>query len=450
MSGWKACDIRGPYPAEVSAPMFEAIGMAMAARLAGRGAAVVAGDLRPTTPELKSALIAGLARGGAVVLDIGLVPTPVAYFAERHLGAAAALVVTASHNPPGHNGLKFSFGQAPLSPEDLAELRSESESGPCARPGGKVAACDPLPAYREWILGRWAGGPRTRVVLDAGNGGWSVEGPRIFEALGFEAHRLFCEPDGTYPNRPPDSARPANLRALGDAVRTVGAAAGIAWDGDGDRVSFADETGSVLGADETAMLLIRALIAPGDRAIYDLKLSDAVRRAIAAAGGEPLIERSGHSFIKSRMLATGARLGCEVSGHYFYGELGGGDDGLFTALLMSRLIAEGGPLSTMRAALPRIFATPDLRLAATIEWTDLKRRFRNIFPEARALALDGLRLETADGFVLARPSVTEPMVTIRIEGFDAARYERLLETCLAAIPEMAGQARAQIRQVEGL
>jgi phosphomannomutase/phosphoglucomutase len=441
MSAWKACDLRGPAPSEVSPELFRRIGRAVAAALPPAARVLVAGDFRLSTPELKRALVAGL--GGLEVLDAGQIPTPVAYFAHKRFRTDGVLIVTASHNPPDHNGLKLMLGALPPLPEDFERLRRLAEEAGSG-PEGSSRPVDPVPAYRQWMEERWRGGPALRVVLDAGNGAWSRLGPEVFSSLGFDVAPLFCEIDGRFPNRAPDPARAENLSALCAEVKRSGAALGIAWDGDGDRVAFADETGRVVRADEMAVLLARRLLQPGDKMVYDIKLSDVVRRAAAGMGAVPLMERSGHSFIKRRMIEENGALGCEISGHYFYRELGGGDDGLFTALLVSRMVSEWGPLGELRKSVPPIFATPDLRIpAAEISYTELTARLRRLFPAARVSSLDGLRLETGQGFVLARQSVTEAAVTLRLEGFSRKDFEALRAQCLDALPEVARSIQEQ-------
>src|SRR5450759_5296591 len=285
LSAWKACDLRGVFPRDVSADLYGRIGRALATRLADGARVLVAGDFRLSTPELKAALISGLAASGAHVLDAGQIPTPMAYFAHRRLATDAVCIVTASHNPPDHNGLKLMFGHFPPSPSELQNLREASERGEFRDAPGSVDTLEAAPAYRAWICERWADiQPGMHVVLDAGNGAASVVGPALFEDLGFRVERLFCEIDGRYPNRAPDSAVAANLTALRAKGRETGARLGIAWDGDGDRVAFADESGNVVSADEMAVLLARHLApaAPGRGVVYDLKLSDVVRRGGAS------------------------------------------------------------------------------------------------------------------------------------------------------------------------
>lgn len=439
MSAWKACDLRGVFPRDVSADLYGRIGRALATRLADGARVLVAGDFRLSTPELKAALISGLAASGAHVLDAGQIPTPMAYFAHRRLATDAVCIVTASHNPPDHNGLKLMFGHFPPSPGELQNLREASERGEFRDAPGSVDTLEAAPAYRAWIRERWADiQPGMHVVLDAGNGAASVVGPALFEDLGFRVERLFCEIDGRYPNRAPDSAVAANLTALRAKVRETGARLGIAWDGDGDRVAFADESGKVVSADEMAVLLARHLApaAPGRGVVYDLKLSDVVRREAERAGLVPRMERSGHAFIKSRMIRERSVFGCEASGHYFFDELDGGDDGIFSALLVADMVARRGALGELRCAVPPFFLSPDIRLrGGELTFAQASARLRALPGVIAEVTMDGLRIETSDGFVLVRESVTETALTLRMEGRDAAALARLRAACRAALSE---------------
>jgi phosphomannomutase len=456
MNPWKACDIRGVFPAEVSPEMFHLLGRAVASGLPEGAPILVAGDFRASTPLLKNALIEGLVLSGGRVLDAGQVPTPVAYFAHQHYQTAAVLIVTASHNPATHNGLKLMLGALPPLPEDLLELRHRVAQGSFRSRAGSSQGLDPVPAYRHWILERWKHlaararppepAPAASVVLDAGNGAWSRLAPDVFAACGIEAHRLYCEIDGTYPNRVPDCARPAALQALQSQVLETHSQLGIAWDGDGDRVAFVDETGSFVSSDEVSALLIRHLLAsePGAPVVFDIKLSSLVRRTVLECGGLPLIERSGHTFLKRRMINEDCLFGCEASGHYFYRELHGGDDGLFSALLMTELLADEGPLAGLRASLPPFFVTPDLRLpSSALPYQEFVRRLRERFPGVPETTIDGVRLETPDGSLLVRESVTEPVVTMRLESSSLEALRALLSTCQSVLPEVASEIARQ-------
>ena len=458
MNPWKACDIRGLYPDPVSPELFRLIGRAVASSLPEGARTLVAGDFRSSTPALKGALIEGLVASGASLLDAGQIPTPVAYFAHHHYATGAVLIVTASHNPAAHNGLKLVIGSLPPLPDDLAELRRRVAAGVFRVSKGTHEALDPVPVYRQWITERWKhlgqrGGARgdspaglPAVVLDAGNGAWSRLAPPIFAACGIMPHCLFCDLDGTFPNRAPDCARPAALAALKSEVWKTQAQLGIAWDGDGDRVAFVDDGGSFVSSDEVSALLIRRLLArqPGARVVFDIKLSSLVRRTILDCGGTPIIERSGHTFIQRRMIEEDCLFGCEASGHYFYRELRGGDDGLFSALLMTELVSESGSLRALRSSLPPFFVTPDLRLPSTaLPYDQFVTRLHQEFHQARQTTIDGLRIEIAQGSILVRESVTEPVVTLRLEGSSPQTLRNLLATCRSLFPEVAGEIMRQ-------
>ncbi len=451
MSAWKACDIRGRFPEEVNAALARRVGAAVATRLGRPARILVAGDFRVSTPELKAALCSGLTHCGAEVLDAGLVPTPVAYFAHRKLKTDAVLIVTASHNPTEYNGIKLMLGLLPPTEEELAALctvASRINPSECSTP---IRQVDPVPEYRAWVKSQWeASSSGLRVVLDAGNGAWAQLAPDIFRDLGYSVDPLFCEPDGRFPNRPPDCARPENLSALRKAVVRVGANLGIAWDGDGDRVAFVDEHGAIVSADEVSILLIQELLKRGsaETVIYDIKLSDTVRKAILDAGGLPVMQRSGHAFIKRAMIERNAFLGCEASGHYFHRELGGGDDGLFSALLVSNLVSRHGAMKPRRLSLPPVFATPDLRLPLRISPETIIARLRQALEPRREWNLDGVRMETRQGFVLVRNSVTEPMLTMRLDGHDKPALTGLIATCLAVLPEFSDEIERQLSFLE--
>ncbi len=454
MGPWKACDLRGVYPAEVSPDLVREIGRRVVSLLPRRPRVLVAGDFRLSTPVLKAAVIDGLLDAGADVLDAGQLATPVAYFAHQHFHTDAALIVTASHNPGDHNGLKLMLGKLPPTEVDFHRLRQPANIRSAAK--GTCRQVDAVAPYHEWIVKRWSrmrSQRPLRVVLDAGNGAWSRTAPQIFESLGLHVIRLFCEPDGSFPNRPPDCARAAHLAALSRAVRENSADLGIAWDGDGDRVAFVDETGSIVPTDAISVILLQHWLEgrTGEAVVYDIKLSRVVPQTILKMGGIPILERSGHSFLKRTIVERRALLGCELSGHYFYRELAGGDDGLFSALHLSDLVQRHGALGAQVQSLPRIFITPDLRLNADGQDPEsLRRRLRGALPRSHEIAVDGIRLETDTGSVLLRQSVTEPIITIRIEGSSEQELGRLVERCLVIFPEFEQAITTQLREAEKL
>jgi phosphomannomutase len=412
---------------------------------------LMAGDFRTSTPDLRKALADGLLNSGAHVLDSGQIPTPIAYFAHQRWKTDAVMILTASHNPAEHNGLKLMLGSLPPTRADFERLRHDAERGRFRNLKGALESVDPIPAYHDWLMARWGklrGTPVMSVVLDAGSGAWSALAPRWFEELGFRVHKLFCEVDGKFPHRSPDCARPASLAGLMQEVVDSGAELGIAWDGDGDRVAFVDGRGSIVSTDEISSLIAQSLVSQerGSKVVYDIKLSDLVRQTVERAGGRAIMERSGHAFIKRTMIEQDALFGCEASGHYFFRELHGGDDGLFAALMMTDLLKRRGVrLADLRRSLPPIYVTPDLRIPAEIlSFAEITRRLRAAFNSARETSVDGIRLETSLGSVLARESVTEPVVTMRLEGSSEKSLRRLIAACLEALSEVSQEIAGQI------
>jgi len=437
MSIYKDCDIRGVYPTEIDEQKVYAVGRALATLHPGARLAV-GGDVRLSTPALKAALIRGLVEGGAAVTDIGTVPTPALYWALRHLDLAGGATVTASHNPPEYNGIKFMFGDLPVTREAMDAVRSAVEAGSFSEGAGSCAKRDILPEYEAGLAARFGGLKPMKVVVDAGNGAMSEVAPRVFERCGHRVVRLFCEPDGRFPGRDPNPAEYSHLGAVCEKVRSEGADFGVAFDGDGDRAVFIDETGQALMNEKTLVLFIRRLLA--DRptpVVYDQKSSSAIRRAVLAMGGTPVPERSGHAFIKRRFLEVGAAIAGEVSGHFFFGELGY-DDGLFAALLMAQLLGEAGKtLSQLTADIVCPPITPDLRMpcpyAQQQRWLERVEALADRFPCAVS-HLDGVRLEFEDGWILMRKSVTAEQVTLRAEADTPQRLSELLDMVRQVLP----------------
>ncbi len=446
---FKECDIRGPYPGQVDEDLAYRLGRAVAA---SAPVVVVAGDVRVSTPALKARLIDGLRDGGAEVLDCGLTATPVYYFARRVLRdevEPAGVMVTASHMPADQNGFKPILGPLPIMPEGLDALKRLVADPPPAKPGGVVHRIDLGHEYLHWILEQFPARPAAaalRLVLDCGNGSFSDLAPGILSALGVSFEPLFCEADGRFPGRSPDVTQPDALEALASRVGATGADLGVAFDGDGDRVAFVDERGEVLPPDVFIALLARdALEREGPAAVVlDIKLSAAVEDVVREAGGTPLRERSGHTFMKTRVLSEKAVLGGEASGHVFFRALEGGDDGLFAALAMADLLARAGrPLSELVAALPRYFLTRDVRVRFEGDVTEILGRLAaNAEADgARIERIDGVKAHYEDGWALARSSVTEPMITLRFEGETKAALLAAITRFLAPAPELLDAAR---------
>ncbi len=440
MSIFKACDIRGQYGTELTAEIAGQLGRAVGTELRGRSV-VVGGDLRPSTEPLKDALIRGLIATGCRVIDLGILPTPAFYFAKDYLGAEGGVMVTGSHNPPDDNGFKITLGGWPITEAELASLRRRMEAGDFTQGEGSYERLDLVDRYKSLIQSKFPTGNGSKVVVDAGNGCYSLIAPDVLRAAGYQVVELFCEPDGTFPGRPSNPAIPANLKVLCQTVVEAGAGLGAAFDGDGDRVVFVDEKGQVLDSDRALVLFVRYLLrrGPGE-VVYDLKCSSVVPEEVRKAGGVPIMEKSGHAFIKATLLRRQAVLGGEISGHFFFGDLGG-DDGLYATLLMLQILSQDGRgLATLAGTVPRYPITPDIRLPCPPgEAQSIAQELAAAFahePDCEISTLDGVRLTWPDAWALVRASVTEPLITLRFEAHDERRLAQIQELVAARSPRL--------------
>jgi phosphomannomutase/phosphoglucomutase len=438
MSIFKACDIRGQYGKDLTPAIAKRLGRAVGSELGGRSV-VVGGDLRPSTLPLKEAMIDGLVKAGCRVLDAGIVPTPAFYFAKDLLEATGGVMVTGSHNPPGDNGFKITLGEWPITEEELASLRRRMELEDFAHGNGSCEHVDVVEPYKTFIASKFPVGGDLSVVVDAGNGCYSRIAPEVLSDLGYHVVELFCEPDGTFPGRPPNPAIAANLRTLCETVVTTGANLGMAFDGDGDRVVFVDELGRVVASDYSIVLFARHLLsrAPGE-VVYDLKCSSVVPEQVRLAGGTPVMEKSGHAFIKTTLLRRKALLGGEISGHFFFGAIGR-DDGLYAALFMLELLARAAcGLAALADSVPRYPNTPDIRLPCSMaEAHNIVRELKAAFAQDAGVdvdVLDGVRIAWADGWALIRPSVTEALISLRFEAHSEERLAQIQEAVITRSP----------------
>lgn len=435
MSIFKACDIRGKYGDELTDALAYRVGRAIGTRMAGKRL-VVGGDLRPSTESLKGRLIEGILASGASVLDVGIVPTPAFYFATRWLLADGGVQVTGSHNPPGDNGFKLILGPLPITPAEIESIRQVAESGDFAHGAGTCEPVDLLRDYEDHVRDFFPAARDLHLVVDAGNGCYSEIAPRVLRSRGYQVTELYCEPDGTFPNRSPNPAVAENIRALGQKVLEVEADFGVAFDGDGDRAVFVDELGRVVPSDVAIVLFARrALAIEKGTVVFDIKCSQVVREEVEAAGGIARMEKSGHAFIKTTLIREGALLGGEISGHFFFHELGG-DDGLYAALKMGEIIAgDGRRFSELSDSVPRYAITPDLRIPyAGDDKHELLARLAAAYPSEQVSALDGVRIQFPDGWALARISVTEPLITLRFEATTPERLREIQDEVMAKLP----------------
>ena len=448
MSIFKDCDIRGVVPEEFQEEKAYLIGRAFASLLPAESSIVVGGDVRIHTPSLREALIQGVMESGGKVEDIGIVPTPLFYFAIDYLKAQGGLMVTASHNPPQYNGIKIAWENRPPRSQDLKLLAQKVEENDFRFSPVTVRTKRALEdEYLRFLMNLLPSPQKPlQVVVDCGNGSYSYLAPYLLEKLGYQVIPLFCEPDGRFPNRPPNPSQPENLKHLSSVVVSTSATAGIAFDGDGDRVVFVSNDGTVLEGEYGMIFFIREHLtrfpAP-QKFIYDFKCSSVVAQEIQKIGGIPIPERSGHAYIKNRLIQEKALMAGELSGHYFFQELKR-DDGLYAAgLFLFYLSTMSLSLSDYLKTFPSFATTPDIRIP--IKGREKLLALLAEAPlEGQISRQDGLRVTWEDGWALIRPSVTEPMYTLRFEGKTKEDLPHLVHRLLYAFPEIEEEVLQKI------
>lgn len=449
---FRAYDIRGNAEQQLGDEFARRLGSSVAARVreAGGSEVVVGRDVRHTSERLQRALVDGLKQGGCSVIDIGMAPTPLVYFAQRALRAAAAVVVTGSHNPPEDNGFKIVVGNHVLAGDSLAVLR-EQMTGPQqpAETRGSQRSQDVTGDYVSRVVGDVHLTRPLKVVVDAGSGAAGPLAVRLFQSLGCEVFELFCEPDGDFPHHHPDPSQPDNLTALTLEVLAREADIGLAFDGDGDRLGVVDSAGELIWPDRVLMLLARDLLIrqPGSDVLFDVKCSRHVGRFVLAQGGRPLMNASGHARMRARMQESGALLGGEFSGHFFIAERWFGfDDALYAAArVLEILAADERPSAEQFAELPASPATPEYHLALPegVNETLMARLMEAAdFGDAELVTVDGLRVEFADGWGLVRPSNTTPSLVFRFEADNDAALNRIKGTLRDWLRSVAPDVRA--------
>lgn len=438
MSIYKACDIRGIYGEDLTEQQAFAIGKAVGYKISGQKI-IVGGDVRTSTPVLKETIIKALFTSGCEVLDIGIVPTPVFHFFLRHLSLNNGIMVTASHNPAQFNGFKIVLDGLPVIPEDLEEIRDLAESKNWVEKQGEIQNISSLPLYIRWIKSLSPTGEIT-VVIDSGNGSYSEIAPLVFQDLGYKVIELFCQIDGRFPNRNPNPAVADNLSSLSQKVLSNRANLGIAFDGDGDRVVFVDDKGKAVPSDKSIILLAKYVLKdkPGNKVVYDIKCSQIVPENIKFLNCTPIMEKSGHSFIKRRMISENALFGGEISGHFFYQDLQGGDDGLYSALLMAHILSQSNQsLFHLASQIPTYYITPDIRIP--YEKDDKEKILHKIkegLSRYEINTLDGVRVQFPQGWGLVRISVTEPLLTFRFESKTKGELEEIMNLFLSPVPSI--------------
>jgi len=441
-------DIRGIVDKDLTTEAARAIGVAYAAYLdehGMRGAIAVGRDNRPSGGMLRDALVDGLTTSGVDVIDIGIVPTPLNYWALHHLPVVGGIQITGSHNPPEYNGFKLSVGKASMHGEEIQHLYALTQQ-PRNAAGKKGTRRDEavIDRYIDDVIARIGKLSRPiRGVYDCGNGAGALVAPALFAKLGLQGRGLFCESDGTFPNHHPDPTVPENLEDLIAAVTKDGAEIGIAFDGDADRIGVVDGGGGIIWGDRILILYARDVLertGRGQPIIFDVKCSQALPMAIEQAGGKPVMWKTGHSLIKDKMREMNAPVAGEMSGHMFFSEgFYGHDDALYGAARLLRILADSGrTVAQLLSDVPEFVSTPEIRIEVPeeIKFDLVQRAVKHFRARYDVIDVDGVRVLFGDGWGLIRASNTQPVLV--------ARYEAETPERLAAIRgEMEGWLREQ-------
>ena len=431
---FKAYDIRGIVNKSLTAEVVRQVGHALGSLAVEQGqkAIAVGRDGRLSGPELAGALMDGICAAGCDAIDVGCVPTPVTYFAAYELGCNSCVSVTGSHNPPDYNGLKMVIGGTTLALDAIQDLKKRIEAGNLKHGQGTRRSADVKTAYVERIVSDVKLARPMKIVMDCGNGVAGAVAPELFKRLGCEIIPLYCEVDGNFPNHHPDPSKPENLADVIKALKETDAEIGIAFDGDGDRLGVVTKDGEIIFPDRQLMLFAADVLSrvPGGQIIYDVKCTRLLAGWIRQHGGEPLMWNTGHALVKAKLKETGAPLAGEMSGHTFFKERWYGvDDGLYTGARLLEILARATDANPVLKNLPNAPSTPELNIKmaegepfALID----KLKAAGQFPGAeQIITIDGVRVEYADGFGLARPSNTTPVVVLRFEADNAAALERI-------------------------
>jgi len=442
---FRAYDIRGIVNQTLSPDIIQQIGRALGSEAEERGQAkiVVARDGRLSGPELGQALMRGLQQSGREVIDVGRVPTPVLYFASHYLGNGSGVMLTGSHNPSDYNGLKMMLRGETLYGDDISGLKTRIDNNNLINGEGSVQTIDVVPSYLERITSDVRLERPLKIVVDCGNGVAGELAPALYKALGCEVIEMFCDVDGNFPNHHPDPSKPENMLQMTRTVTEQGADLGMAFDGDGDRLGVVDASGKIIWPDRLLMLMAIDVLGrqPDAQIIYDVKCTRHLEKVITDHGGQPLMWKTGHSFIKAKMLETGAQLAGEMSGHIFFKERWMGfDDALYAgARLLEILSSDHRPSNEVFAELPESVSTPELNLLLKEgEHFAIMKTLKTQanFPGARIIDIDGLRVEFEDGWGLIRASNTTPSLVMRFEADNAAalgRIQDMIRTQLLSI-----------------
>jgi len=451
---FRAYDIRGIADTDLDDRTVELIGKAYGTTLARKKlrTVAVARDVRLSSERIQNAMTKGILSTGLDVIDVGTSPTPVLYFAIVHFKTDGGVMVTGSHNPIEFNGLKLNEGLASLHGEDIQKLRGLIEKSDFTAGSGKLVKREIIPDYKSMLLEKIRLRRKFRIVIDAGNGTAGPIAPELFEKMGCEVIRLYCEPDGRFPNHLPDPTVMKYIEDLRKRVLGEKADFGIGYDGDADRLGMVDGRGRVIFADQILALLSAEVLGrnPGAPIVFDVKCSQLLPEAIEKAGGVPIMWKTGHSLLKAKMKETGAPLAGEMSGHIFFKDgYYGFDDGIYVSFRMAQMLSEQSKtLAQLKDELPQFVSTPEIRIDCPDEekFSVVEKLVGMFKKEYKVIDVDGARVLFGDGWGLVRASNTQPLLVMRFEAKTEARLkeiEKVFREKLKAFPSV------KIAEMEG-
>jgi phosphomannomutase/phosphoglucomutase len=450
---FKAYDIRGIVETELTPEIVKLIGRAVGSESIEKGerGVVVGRDGRLTGPELSEALISGLIESGCHVVNIGMVPSPVVYFATHTKAATSGVMITGSHNPAEYNGLKIMIAGETLSAEKIQSLYTRILENDFKTGSGTSTSINIDQDYINTIKSDINLEKELNIVIDCGNGVAGNIAPQLFEALGVKLSKLFCLVDGRFPNHHPDPSKPKNLEDLIQEVIETKADLGLAFDGDGDRLGLIDNKGKIIWADQQMMLYAKDVLTrnKGAKIIFDVKCTSLLPKVISDNGGEPIMSRTGHSFIKKKLKETNAALAGEMSGHIFFKERWYGfDDALYTAARLLEIVSKSNKsCSELFEEFPVNLSTPEIN----INFDKHGQQFEAMdslsshidFPGANINTIDGVRVDYEDCWGLVRPSNTTPCLVLRFEAKDNTalidiqeKFKKWLESCNISVDDL--------------
>ena len=431
---FKAYDIRGVVDTVLTSDVVEMIGQSIGSEARERGLKTIAigRDGRLSSPSLAQALANGLQKSGLHVIDVGMVPTSILYFAAHELCDYTGVMITGSHNPPDYNGMKIVLGGETLAAQTIQALRIRIENNDLITGEGSYRTHLITPTYIQRIVDDVKLTRPIKIVVDSGNGVTGAFAPELYRKMGCEVTELFCDVDGTFPNHHPDPSVPENLQDVIHTLKTTDAELGFAFDGDGDRLGLVTKDGSIIYPDRQLMLFAADILArnPGGEIIFDVKCTRNLAKWIEQHGGKPIMWKTGHSFIKGKLKETGALLAGEMSGHIFFKERWYGfDDALYTAARLLEFLSRQSDINATLHALPDALNTPELQIKLKegenhTLIAQLQKSARFDHPE-RIITIDGLRVEYKDGFGLIRASNTTPVAVLRFEADNPEALHRI-------------------------